>query len=87
MSSHKTEPEIDKESSKGSDKEIEKNSERNKEKEREKGSRGRKGRSGRERGTILLNALEQEMVEWALKGFLPAGPEGLRPSPGWQLMD
>ena len=44
-------------------------------------AKGRKGR-GKEKGTILLTALEQEMLEWALHGFLPTGPSGLKPTPG-----
>ena len=44
-------------------------------------AKGRKGR-GKEKGTILLTALEQEMLVWALNGFLPAGPSGLKPTPG-----
>ena len=44
-------------------------------------AKGRKGR-GKEKGTILLTALEQEMLVWALNGFLPTGPSGLKPTPG-----
>ena len=48
---------------------------------------GKRGRSRRERGMVLLTALEQEMVEWAMKGFLPTGPDGLRPTPGDSMRD
>ena len=43
--------------------------------------RSRKAK-GRERGVVLLTALEQEMIDWALGGFLPMGAEGLKPKPG-----
>ena len=33
----------------------------------------------------MLTALEQEVVEWALGGFQPAGSEGLEPSPGTEV--
>ena len=50
--------------------------------QREKGGRVRRGKLGRERGSVMMTALEQEVVEWALGGFQPAGIEGLQPSPG-----
>ena len=49
------------------------------------GWRGRKGRGKGDRGSILLTSLEQEMLEWAMGGFLPVGPEGLKPSPEHQV--
>ena len=49
------------------------------------GWRGRRGRGRGDRGAILLTSLEQEMLLWALGGFLPAGPEGLKPSPEHQV--
>lgn len=36
---------------------------------------------------VLLTALEQEMIEWALKGFPPMGPDGLKPTPGELMRD
>ena len=48
-------------------------------------SRQRKKRlaGGRgDKGSILLNSLEQEMLQWALYGFLPTGPDGLKPTSG-----
>ena len=47
--------------------------------------RGRRGRGRGDRGAILLTSLEQEMVEWALGGFQPVGPEGLKPLPEHQV--
>ena len=44
--------------------------------------KGKRGRGGRERGAVVLTALEQEMLDWALDGFQPVGPEGLQPTPG-----
>ena len=53
---------------------------------RERGGwRGRRGRGRGDRGAILLTSLEQEMLLWALGGFLPVGPEGLKPSPEHQV--
>ena len=49
------------------------------------GWRGRRGRGRGDRGAILLTSLEQEMLLWALGGFLPIGPEGLKPSPEHQV--
>ena len=49
------------------------------------GWRGRRGRGRGDRGAILLTSLEQEMLLWALGGFLPVGPEGLKPSPEHQV--
>ena len=49
--------------------------------------RGRRGRGRGERGAILLTSLEQEMLLWALGGFLPAGPEGLKPTSEHQVKD
>ena len=49
------------------------------------GWRSRRGRGKGDRGAILLTSLEQEMLDWALGGFLPAGPEGLRPSSEHQV--
>ena len=49
------------------------------------GWRGRKGRGRGDRVAILLTSLEQEMLQWALNGFLPVGPEGLKPSPEQQV--
>lgn len=46
------------------------------------GGRGRRGKGGKERGAILLTALEQEMVDWAVGGFQPSGPQGIQPLPG-----
>lgn len=46
-----------------------------------KGVAAKNGRKGRNRGEILLTSYEQEMVEWALKGFLPSGPSGFLPTP------
>ena len=47
--------------------------------------RGRRGRGRGDRGAILLTSLEQEMLLWALGGFLPAGPEGLKPTSEHQV--
>ena len=47
--------------------------------------RGRRGRGRGERGAILLTSLEQEMLLWALGGFLPTGPEGLKPTSEHQV--
>ena len=48
-----------------------------------RGGKRRRKRAGRgERGNILLNSLEQEMLHWAQHGFQPAGPTGLLPPPG-----
>ena len=41
----------------------------------------RKGR-GRERGVIYITGAEKELLEWALGGFLPTGPAGLKPREG-----
>ena len=49
------------------------------------GWRGRRGRGRGDRGAILLTSLEQEMLLWALGGFQPVGPEGLKPSPEHQV--
>ncbi len=46
------------------------------------GGRGKKGKGGRDRGTIVLTALEQEMVDWAFGGFQPIGPQGIQPTLG-----
>ena len=34
-------------------------------------------RRGKERGTIYLTGVEKELLEWAMNGFLPTGPQGL----------
>ena len=47
--------------------------------------RGRRGRGRGDRGAILLTSLEQEMLLWALGGFLPVGPEGLKPTSEHQV--
>ena len=49
------------------------------------GWRGRRGRGRGDRGAILLTSLEQEMLVWALGGFLPVGPDGLKPLPEHQV--
>ena len=41
----------------------------------------RKGR-GKERGVIYITGAEKELLEWALGGFLPSGPAGLKPKEG-----
>ena len=41
----------------------------------------RKGRN-RERGVIYITGAEKELLEWALGGFLPTGPSGLKPREG-----
>ena len=47
------------------------------------GKRKKKRRAGRgEKGSILINALEKEMLFWAIHGFLPKGPAGLIPTSG-----
>ena len=46
------------------------------------GGKRRRRRLAGGRGDILLNSLEQEMLQWALHGFQPAGPDGLKPTPG-----
>lgn len=43
------------------------------------GRRGKKGHGKGKKGFIRLTSLEQEMIEWACGGFLPAGQDGLRP--------
>ena len=43
---------------------------------------GGKRRKKRLAGDILLTSLEQEILQWALHGFQPAGPEGLKPTSG-----
>ena len=47
--------------------------------------RSRRGRGKGDRGSILLTSLEQEMLLWALGGFQPIGPEGLKPSSEHQV--
>ena len=37
---------------------------------------------GKERGGIVLTGFEKELLEWAFGGFLPTGPEGLKPKEG-----
>ena len=39
-------------------------------------------RRGKERGTIYLTGVEKELLEWAMNGFLPTGPQGFKPRPG-----
>ena len=49
------------------------------------GSRRRKRQVGGgrgDKGRVLLNSLENEMLQWALHGFQPAGPAGLEPTAG-----
>ena len=46
---------------------------------------GQKTRGRKEKGTILLTSLEQEMIDWAMNGFLPAGPAGLLPTEEQQI--
>lgn len=43
------------------------------------GGRGKRARGKGSKTIIYLTSLEQEMIEWACVGFLPAGEEGLRP--------
>ena len=51
--------------------------------ENKAGGKRRRRRAGRgDKGGILLNSLEQEMLHWAQHGFLPAGPDGLTPTAG-----
>ena len=38
--------------------------------------KARAGRKGRSKGEFFLTSHEREMLEWALKGFLPQGPLG-----------
>ena len=46
------------------------------------GGKGRRKARRGDKGRILLNSLEQEMLCWAQNGFLPAGPRGLVPTSG-----
>lgn len=41
-----------------------------------------KERRVKERGTIYITGAEKELLEWALGGFLPTGPSGLKPKEG-----
>ena len=45
---------------------------------------GRKGRRVRykERGSTAITGAEKELLEWAVNGFLPTGPTGLKPKSG-----
>ena len=33
-------------------------------------------------GQFLLSLMEKDLLQWALTGFLPTGPDGFRPRPG-----
>ena len=48
---------------------------------KEKPRKERKAK-GKERGGIVLSGAEKELLEWALGGFLPTGPDGLKPKEG-----
>jgi len=41
-----------------------------------KGSGSKIGKKGKNKGDMFLSAYERELLEWALKGFLPRGPLG-----------
>ena len=41
-----------------------------------------KVKKGRKTGLILLTGIEKDLLEWALGGFLPTGPDGFKPRPG-----
>lgn len=43
---------------------------------------GDKGKIKVKSGQFLLSASEKYLLEWALMGFLPTGPEGFNPRPG-----
>lgn len=65
--------------------EVEKQQSSNKSLNKSNNWRSRRGRGKGDRGAILLTSLEQEMLLWALGGFQPAGPDGLKPSSEHQI--